>query len=156
MSSDVQGKEYGKMAEVKRQATGSWSGDLKGGKGSASTESGALADVVMTYPSRFENSGGSNPEELVAAAHASCFSMALANELSQQGHVPEMIETRATITLDLGRLKITRIHLETQGRVPGIDDATFLSVAEQAKDNCPVSVLLKPGLEGLTLEARKV
>lgn len=145
------------MADIQRHATGTWSGDLKNGKGTASTESGALSNAPITFPSRFEHGEGSNPEELIAAAHAACFSMALSLGLSQQGHPPEAIETRATITLRSdGGFKITGVHLETEGRVPGIDAETFRAAAEQAKENCPVSVLLKPGLEQLTLDARLV
>jgi osmotically inducible protein OsmC len=146
------------MADIIRYATGSWNGDLKNGSGTVSTNSGAVKDAPVTFPSRFENGGGSNPEELIAAAHASCFSMALALELSQAGNIPQNITTRSTITLrsDENGFKITRIHLQTEGNVPGIDESTFAQTAEGAKENCPVSVLLKPGLESLTVEARLV
>jgi osmotically inducible protein OsmC len=144
------------MADVLRYATGSWSGDLKGGMGAISTSSGVIDRAPVTFPSRFENGAGSNPEELIAAAHASCFSMALAHELSQAGNIPQNITTRATIALrsDGNGFKITRIHLQTEGVVPGIDESVFSQTAEVAKENCPVSVLLKPGLESLTVEAR--
>ncbi|MBK9715831.1 MAG: OsmC family peroxiredoxin [Kouleothrix sp.] len=139
-----------------RHASATWSGDLASGSGTASTESGALQDAKVTFASRFENSGGSNPEELLAAAHASCFSMALANNLSKDGHVPQEIRTRATLTLNKGPngFKITKIHLDTEGSVPGIDQAAFAEAAEQTKKTCPVSVLLLPGLEEATVSAK--
>ena len=143
------------MADILRRATGSWSGDLRSGSGKASTESGALRDVKMAFSSRFENGGGSNPEELVAAAHAACFSMALANNLSQQGNVPDEIRTQATLTMHRGEggWKITKIHLDTEGSVPGIDQEAFAAAAEKTKQTCPISVLLLPGLEEATVSA---
>lgn len=144
------------MPDIPRHASATWSGDLASGSGTASTESGALQDAKVTFASRFENSGGSNPEELLAAAHASCFSMALANNLSKDGHVPQEIRTRATLTLNKGPngFKITKIHLDTEGSVPGIDEAAFAEAAEQTKKTCPVSVLLLPGLEEATVSAK--
>jgi osmotically inducible protein OsmC len=147
------------MPDIIRQASGTWSGSLQNGTGTASTQSGALADARVSFPSRFEEPiTGSNPEELIAAAHASCFSMALAGVLGRQGHTPQEIRTRATLTLNKGDsgFKITRLHLETEGNVPGLDVTAFKQAAESAKDNCPVSVLLKPGLEQLTVEAKLV
>ncbi|HMQ32741.1 MAG TPA: OsmC family protein [Chloroflexaceae bacterium] len=143
------------MAEFQRSATSTWRGDLKGGSGVVSTESGALTDTAITYVSRFENAGGSNPEELVGAAHAACYSMFLSAILSGAGHVPEAITTRAAVTLLAGEggPKVTRVHLVTEGRVPGIDQATFQKFADDAKAGCPISKLLAPGLEGMTLEA---
>jgi osmotically inducible protein OsmC len=143
------------MAEFQRSATSTWRGDLKGGSGQASTESGALRDTAITYVSRFENGGGSNPEELIAAAHAACYSMFLSAILSGAGHVPEAVTTRAAVTLLAGEggPKITKIHLVTEGKVPGIDQATFQKFADDAKAGCPVSKLLAPGLEAMSLEA---
>jgi osmotically inducible protein OsmC len=141
------------MAEFQRSATSTWRGDLKGGAGVVSTESGALQDTAITYVSRFENGGGSNPEELVGAAHAACYSMYLSAILSSAGHVPQAVTTRAVVTLNAGEAKITRIHLVTEGKVPSIDQPTFLKFADEAKAGCPVSKLLAPGLEELTLEA---
>ena len=142
------------MAGIERTATGRWSGDLRTGSGKIDAPvSGVLKDVPFTYATRFENAKGTegtNPEELIAAAHAACYSMAFANYLSQQGHVPEQIETRATITLDSG--KITKMRLETRGRLTGVDDATFKRLAEEAEKRCPVSNLLRNGLE-ITLDA---
>jgi osmotically inducible protein OsmC len=138
------------MAGIERTSTGVWKGDLKSGNGSFDSTSGVFQDIPFTYATRFEQAPGTNPEELIAAAHAACYSMALSNYLSQQGHVPDEITTRATITLDSG--KITKMHLVTRGRVPGIDDATFKRLAEEGEKKCPVSNLLRPGLE-ITLDA---
>ncbi len=147
------------MPDILRHASGTWAGDLQTGTGTASTESGALHDAKVSFATRFnEPMTGSNPEELIAAAHASCFSMALSATLGRQGHTPRKISTKATLTLKRGEsgFKVTKIHLETEGDVPGIDEATFKQAAETAKDTCPISTLLKPGLEALTLDARLV
>ena len=144
------------MAEFHRGASSTWRGDLKAGSGVASTESGALSDLPITYVSRFENGGGSNPEELVGAAHAACYSMFLSAILSGAGHVPDSIHTSAKVTLVAGGEggpKITRVALVTEGVVPGIDQATFQKFADDAKAGCPVSKLLAPGLEEMSLEA---
>ncbi len=139
------------MPPIERTATGRWRGDLKTGTGLIDAPtSGVLKDVPFTYATRFEHAPGTNPEELIAAAHAACYSMALSNYLSQQGHVPDQIETRATITLDSGT--ITKMHLVTRGRVPGVDDAAFKRFADEAEKKCPVSNLLRPGLE-ISLDA---
>lgn len=144
------------MAEFHRNATSTWSGDLKSGKGLVSTQSGALQDAQVTFVSRFENQKGSNPEELIAAAHAACFSMALSANLSGAGHVPDSVSTTATVTLrmDQNGPAVTKIHLVVEGKVPGIDDAAFQTAAEQTKTGCPISRLLAPGLEEISLEAR--
>jgi len=147
------------MAEFQRSATSTWRGDLKAGSGVASTQSGALSDVAITYVSRFENAGGSNPEELLGAAHAACYSMFLSAILSGAGHVPDSIATSASVTLVAsgeGAPKISKIHLVTKGTVPDIDQATFQKFADDAKAGCPVSKLLAPGLEAMTLEATLV
>jgi lipoyl-dependent peroxiredoxin len=147
------------MPDILRHASGTWSGDLQSGTGTASTESGALRDAKVSFTSRFEDGvTGSNPEELIAAAHASCFSMALSATLGRQGHTPKQIRTQATLTLNKGEggFKVTKIHLDTEGDVPGIDEATFRKAAETAKETCPISVLLRPGLEALTVNARLV
>jgi osmotically inducible protein OsmC len=144
------------MAEFHRHASSTWGGDLRSGAGAVSTQSGALTDTKITYVSRFENAGGSNPEELIGAAHAACYSMFLSAILSGAGHVPELITTTATVTLVAGGEggpKIPRISLVTEGKVPGIDAATFQKFADDAKAGCPVSKLLAPGLEEMTLEA---
>ena len=143
------------MAEFHRTANSTWKGDLRSGAGVVSTQSGALSDTQVTFVSRFENAGGSNPEELIAAAHAACYSMALANGLSSAGHVPDSVHTTASVTLSMGQggPKVTKIHLVTEGSVPGIDQATFAKFAEETKMGCPISKLLLPGLEEMTLEA---
>ena len=138
------------MAPLERTATGIWHGDLKGGNGTIDATSGVLVGTPFRYATRFENAPGTNPEELIAAAHGACYSMAFSNYLSQQGHVPDEITTRATVTLESGT--ITRMHLETRGRVAGLDEATFKRFAEEAEKKCPVSNLLRNGLE-ITLEA---
>lgn len=143
------------MAEFHRTATSTWSGDLRNGSGVVSTESGALQATAITFVSRFENGGGSNPEELIAAAHAACYSMYLSAILSGAGHTVESINTTASVTLQTGDggPQITRIHLVTTGKIGGMDPVTFGQFAEEAKQGCPVSKLLAPGLEAMTLEA---
>ncbi len=138
------------MAAIDRTATGEWRGDLRSGKGLIDSTSGVLKRTPFTFATRFENAKGTNPEELIAAAHAACYSMAFSNYLSQQGHVPEMITTKATITLEDGTIK--RMHLETQGKVAGLDGARFERLAEEAEKKCPVSNLLRNGLD-ITLDA---
>lgn len=145
------------MPEFHRNAHSTWRGDLRSGAGVVSSQSGALADLPITYVSRFENGGGSNPEELIGAAHAACYSMFLSALLSGAGHVPDAINTTATVTLlsgGEGGPQITAIKLETEGQVPGIDQATFEKFANDAKAGCPVSKLLAPGLSEMTLTAR--
>lgn len=144
------------MIEILRSAESVWRGDLKSGQGSTSTGTGALREVPYSFKTRFENDlQGTNPEELIAAAHASCFSMAFANMLAAGGHAPREIRTRATLTMKKveNGFKLSRVQLETTGRVDGIDDATFQRTAEKAKEGCPVSQLLKPGLEEISLKA---
>lgn len=141
------------MAGIERTANGVWHGDLKSGHGHIDSTSGVIQDTPFSYATRFENAKGTNPEELIAAAHAACYSMAFSNYLSQQGHVPEEISTQATITLDSG--KISKMRLVTTGRVPGLDDATFKRLADEAEKKCPVSNLLRNGLE-ISLEASLV
>lgn len=142
------------MADIQRQATAHWSGDLVRGSGKTSTGSGVLRDVNYSVPSRFENGKGTNPEELIAAAHASCFSMMLAKLLGDAKKPPRDIHTKAGLTLSnaSGGWKITKIHLETEVSAEGLDAETLNRVATEAKEKCPISVLLKPGLESLTLD----
>jgi osmotically inducible protein OsmC len=129
------------------QRTGSavWKGDLKSGTGTTSTESGVLANAPYGFNTRFENGTGTNPEELIGAAHASCFSMALSMVLGQARLTPEEIETRAAVSLEKQGegFAITKVHLTVNARVPGADDAAFQQAAEAAKENCPVSKLFK-------------
>lgn len=144
------------MADIKREGRAVWKGGLKDGEGTTSTQSGFLNNLPYTVPSRFESGKGSNPEELIAAAHASCFSMMLAKILGDQNKTASQISTTATLTMrmDASGPKISGIHLVTEAQVPGMDQAGFQSAANEAKEKCPVSGLLKPGLENLTLEAR--
>jgi lipoyl-dependent peroxiredoxin len=129
---------------MQRSATAQWNGALRDGNGTMSSSSGALRDLPYSFRTRFEDQPGTNPEELIAAAHAGCFSMAFAGKLNAAGLAPESIRTTAELTLektDAG-MTITRIHLVTRGRVPGADEAAFDAAAEDARANCPVSRLL--------------
>jgi osmotically inducible protein OsmC len=128
-----------------RKATALWQGNLKSGSGSISTESGVLKSVPYTFGMRFEDLNGTNPEELIAAAHAACFSMALSAEIEKCGTRPDMIDTEAVLTLDSpgGKWTITEILLKVKARVPGLEGSKFDSAVEIAKTNCPVSRLLK-------------
>jgi lipoyl-dependent peroxiredoxin len=138
-----------------REARAQWEGDLKGGKGTMAFGSGAF-EGQFSFKSRFEEGTGTNPEELVGAAHAGCFSMAFSNMLSQAGHVPTRVQTKARVHLETadGKATITRIQLETEGKVPGIDEATFQRIADEAKKGCPVSRAL--GGVDISLQARLV
>jgi osmotically inducible protein OsmC len=144
------------MPEIKREGRAVWKGGLKDGSGTTSSQSGFLKDLPYSVPSRFESAKGSNPEEMVAAAHASCYSMMLSKILGDQSKTASQISTTATLTMrmDASGPKITGIHLVTEATVPGMDAAAFKKAAEEAKEKCPISVLLKPGLETLTLDAR--
>ena len=126
-----------------RTATAEWQGDLPSGSGSFSGASGQLQGAY-SFESRFTDSGGTNPEELVAAAHASCFSMFLAGVLSDGGNAPESIRTEAKVQIlkDGEGFTVTRIDLATVGRVAGVDDAGFQQAAQIAKENCPISKAL--------------
>ena len=130
---------------MKRTASAVWQGDLKKGQGTLSTQSGVLNKTQYSFATRFENGIGTNPEELIAAAHAGCFTMALSKFLGDAGLTPEELSTRATLTLEQveGNWSITAIHLDLSGRVPGIDAAKFAAIADQAKAGCPVSRVLK-------------
>ena len=137
------------MAAIRRRGTAVWMGDLRGGKGQLATQSGVLEAQSYSFRTRFENGPGTNPEELIAAAHAGCYSMALANTLDQEGYNPESIETTATITLAQvdGGFAISEMHLDVRGQLPGIDQETFERLAEKADGECPMSNLLRSGLE---------
>lgn len=136
-----------------RNATAIWHGDLKAGKGTISTASSTLKDTQYSFASRFESGTGTNPEELVAAAHAGCFSMAFANELSKAGHTATSVETKAVVTLDMlpEGPTVTRIHLINKSVVPGIDKSKFEEIGNLAKEHCPISKLLAAAK--ITLEA---
>ncbi len=134
------------MAIAERMAETVWQGDLAHGSGTVNGSSGALSDLEVTWASRTERSAGkTSPEELVAAAHASCFSMALAHELSQAGHAPQQLEVAARVTLDEqdGQPTVTTSHLTVAGQVPGIDQEEFTKAATNAGKNCPISRALQ-------------
>jgi osmotically inducible protein OsmC len=135
-----------------RTAEAEWKGNLSRGSGRMKLGSGAF-EGSYSFVSRFEDGPGSNPEELIAAAHAGCFSMALSHMLSEAGHIPDVVHTTAKVHIDKVEdgFKITSIELVTQGKVPGIDEETFQEKAEAAKEGCPVSQALA-GTE-ITLEA---
>ncbi|MHB0818527.1 OsmC family protein [Stutzerimonas stutzeri] len=129
---------------MKKTASAVWQGGLKSGKGTISTESGALKDNPYGFNTRFEDAPGTNPEELIGAAHAGCFSMALSLMLGQAGFTAERIATRAEVTLDKDGegFSITAIALTLDAQIPGIDEAQFQQIANQAKEGCPVSKVL--------------
>jgi lipoyl-dependent peroxiredoxin len=129
---------------MQRKASAVWQGGLKDGKGTISTDSGVLSNTQYSFSTRFENGIGTNPEELIAAAHAGCFSMALSAQLGEAGIKPESIETTATVTLEKGEggFAVTESHLEVKARLPGGDQAAFEKAANNAKAGCPISKLL--------------
>lgn len=129
---------------LKRKASAQWNGGLKDGKGTISTDSGVLEDTQYSFSTRFEDGIGTNPEELIAAAHAGCFSMALSAQLTNANTPPESIRTQATVTMDKtdAGFTITAVHLDVTARVPGVDQAAFETAAKNAKAGCPVSRVL--------------
>jgi osmotically inducible protein OsmC len=128
-----------------RKAWAVWKGGLKDGGGTISTESGVLNEAAYGFKARFENGKGTNPEELIGAAHAGCFSMALSLILGEAGSTPQKIETHAAVTLEKvgAGFEITASHLTVSAVVPGMDSAKFLELANKAKAGCPVSKLMK-------------
>lgn len=130
---------------MKRSASAVWNGGLKDGKGTISTESGVLADTQYSFSTRFEEGKGTNPEELIAAAHAGCFSMALSAQLNNAGQTAERIQTEATVTLDKTSegFTVTAVHLKVRAKVPGATPPDFEKAAQAAKTGCPISRLLK-------------
>jgi osmotically inducible protein OsmC len=141
---------------ISRHAAAHWEGDLKTGKGTISTpQSGLLADTPYGFKTRFGDVKGTNPEELIAAAHAACFTMALSNTLTEAGHVAEALDTRAEVDLSLeGGPTISAIRLKLKAKVPGIEEARFRALADDAKQNCPVSKALSA--VPITLEAELI
>ena len=129
---------------MKRNANARWQGSAHDGSGALTVDSATLKDTPYSLKSRFGDGRGTNPEELLAAAHAGCFTMALSLALVNRGCHPEMIETKARLTMDQSNASwiITTIHLETQARVPGLDGDTFARVAEETKVSCPISKVL--------------
>lgn len=144
------------MAVIQRTAGAVWEGDSRSGKGFLTTPSGVLANDVYTWSGRFEDAPTTNPEELIAAAHAGCFSMAFASTLKRQGYEPQRLETTAKLTMEQvdGAWTITRVRLEVEGQVPGLDQAGFERIAGEAEKGCPVSRLLRPGLREVQVEAK--
>jgi len=128
-----------------RKASAVWNGTLKEGKGTISTDSGVLSKTQYSFSTRFENGVGTNPEELIAAAHAGCFTMALSAQLTNAGFKPESLETTAEVTLEKleAGFTITKVHLDVTARVPGADKAAFDKAAANAETGCPISRLLK-------------
>jgi osmotically inducible protein OsmC len=138
---------------MKRKASAEWRGDLKTGKGLVSTDSGALTGKPYSFTTRFENEKGTNPEELIAAAHAGCFTMALSGELGKAGLVPQELKTTATVSLDKldAGWTVTESHLEVVGKIPGGSADAFRAAAEAAEKGCPISRLLNTKI---TMEAK--
>jgi osmotically inducible protein OsmC len=138
---------------MKRSASAVWKGGLKDGKGTMSTASGVLADTQYSFSTRFEEGKGTNPEELIAAAHAGCFSMALSAQLGNAGKTAESIQTEATVTMDKtdAGFTITAVHLKVRAKVPGASPPDFQQAAEAAKQGCPVSRVLNAQI---TMETR--
>ena len=130
---------------MQRKASAVWQGDLKSGKGALSTDSGVLKTTPYSFHSRFENGIGTNPEELLAAAHAGCFTMALAFALQASGYTPSELSTEAAVSLDPDGpgFRISRSALTLRASVPNLDQATFTRLAKDAEQNCPVSKVLK-------------
>ena len=126
------------------KASAVWKGSLKDGSGEVSSESGVLSSAAYTFATRFEGKPGTNPEELIAAAHAGCFSMALSAQLGGAGLTPDHVSTTATVTLEQteGGFAVTKVHLDVSARVPGADQAAFDTAAGNAKAGCPISKLL--------------
>jgi len=138
---------------MKRSASAVWRGGLKDGKGSISTDSGVLSNTQYSFGTRFEDGIGTNPEELIGAAHAGCFSMALSAQLGNAGLTAESIKTKAAVTLektDAG-FTITAVHLDVTAKVPGADPAAFATAADAAKAGCPVSRVLNAAI---TMDAK--
>jgi osmotically inducible protein OsmC len=145
--------EANRREAMKRKASAVWQGGLQDGKGTISTDSGVLKDTQYSFATRFESGAGTNPEELIAAAHAGCFSMALSAELGRAGIKPERIATTATVTLEKadGGFAIPAIHLDVAAKIPGGDKAAFEKAAADAKAGCPVSKVLNAEI---TMEAK--
>ncbi len=131
-----------------RTATAHWSGGLKDGKGTLSSTSGILNQTPYSFAKRFESEPGTNPEELIAAAHAGCFTMALSAQLGNAGMTAQSLDTKATVTLEKleSGFAITKVHLQLNAKVPGADRAKFDEAAKNAKEGCPVSKLLKAAI----------
>jgi osmotically inducible protein OsmC len=133
---------------MKRKASAVWKGGIKDGKGKLTTDSGVLSETQYSFSTRFENGKGTNPEELIAAAHAGCFAMALSGQLGAGGMTAEQISTTASVTLEKSGdgFAITAVHLDVTARIPGADRAAFDKAAKNAKEGCPVSKVLNAAI----------
>jgi osmotically inducible protein OsmC len=133
---------------MQRKASAVWQGNLKAGKGTISTTSGVLSGTQYSFATRFEQGAGTNPEELIAAAHAGCFSMALSAQLGEAGLTPDRIDTTATVTLEktANGFEVTSSHLDVKAKVPGASQEAFDKAANNAKAGCPISKLLKTNI----------
>jgi lipoyl-dependent peroxiredoxin len=141
------------ISSMKRKGSAVWRGGIKTGEGTVSTESGVLSNVGYSFAKRFGDEPGTNPEELIGAAHAGCFSMAFSGQLGAAGFEAEKIETTATVTVENveGGFAITKVHLDVQATVPNLDENQFQEIAKKAKEGCPVSKLLKADI---TMDAK--
>lgn len=138
------------MANIERKAEATWNGDLRSGNGEFTSASGVFKEVPYSFRTRFEQEPGTNPEELIAAAHAACYSMAFAATLSRKGHQPQEIHTHATCVMEPAQpsgFKITTMRLEAKGKVEGLDQAAFQELAKEAEQACPVSNALRGSLK---------
>ena len=136
---------------IEKYGSAKWSGGLKDGKGTVSAQSGVLDDEAYSFAKRFGDDAGTNPEELLGAAHAACYSMALSNVLAEYDLKAESIGTKAVVTLDPGSGSIPKVHLELVASIPGAENSTFQEAAHKAKEGCPVSKLFKAEI---TLDAK--
>lgn len=138
---------------MKRKASAVWTGGIKDGKGRLTSDSGVLSETGYSFSTRFENEAGTNPEELIAAAHAGCFAMALSGQLGEAGLTADRIDATASVTLEKseGGFAITRVHLDVSAAVPGADESAFQQAANDAKEGCPVSKVLNATI---TMDAR--
>ncbi|MBI9047960.1 MAG: OsmC family protein [Anaerolineaceae bacterium] len=147
------------MSDIKRKASSVWVGTLPKGNGKLFSESGVLQNTPYSFSTRFENEKGTNPEELIAAAHAGCFNMALSAILEKEGFVADELSTEATCVMSAqegGGFKITEMQLILKAKIPGIEKEKFLGLTKKAKAGCPVSQLLAPGLIEISLDAALV
>ena len=145
------------MSEIIRKSNAVWEGDLKSGGGRISSGSNVLNEVSYSFATRFEDRPGTNPEELIAAAHAGCYAMAFSDTLAQKGYTPQSIEVTAACVMEKqgGDFAITKMRLQVKGSVEKIDEDTFLAIAKEADKECPVSNLLRPGLK-IELETKLI
>ncbi len=144
------------MSSIPSKASAIWQGTIKGGRGTISADSQAFEKLPYTFGTRFEGRAGTNPEEMIAAAHAACFSMKLSGLLTEAGFPPSKITTEAEVTMTVSdsSAKMTQSFLTMEATVPGIDESLFQEIANEAKETCPVSLLLQPGLNDIRLSAK--